>query len=120
MEILVQITNSQKKYVDNSIAEGTLLRFIQTLQNYLKESVGDETYNFTKYDKIQITDTTEIKFSDLDCHLLQKWHIKYKNKNNDSKVGYFIKSTRTNSPTGESIATTLPLIGNSFMYIETS
>ena len=52
------------------------------------------------------------------CYL--KWHIKHKKKNNDSKVGYFIKSTRTNSPTGESGATTLPLIINSFMYIETS
>ena len=32
----------------------------------------------------------------------------------------FIKSTRTKSPTGYSGATSLPPIGNSFMYNETS
>ena len=32
----------------------------------------------------------------------------------------FIKSTKINSPTGFSGATSLPQIGNSFMYIETS
>ena len=31
-----------------------------------------------------------------------------------------MKSTKTNSPTGHSGATSLPPIGNSFMYIETS
>ena len=52
---------STKKNVDDSIGEGTLLRFNQTLQIYLKVFVGNDTYNLTKYDKIQITDTTEIK-----------------------------------------------------------
>ena len=50
-----------KKYIDDSIAEGTLLRFDQTLTNYLKVSVGNDTYNLTKYDKIQLTDTTVMK-----------------------------------------------------------
>ena len=54
---------SNKKYVDDSIGEGTLLRFNQTLTNYLKNSVGNDTYNLTKYDKIQNTDTTNIKYS---------------------------------------------------------
>ena len=53
---------SNKKYVDESIGEGTLLRFNQTLENYLKVSVGNDTYNLTKYDKIQITDTTINKY----------------------------------------------------------
>ena len=110
---------SNKKYVDNSIGEGTLLRFNQTLENYLKVSVGNDTYNLTKYNKIQITDTTEIKYPNIGSDLLQKWNIKCNNKNNVSKVGDFIKSTRTNSPTGYSGATSLPPIGNSFMYIET-
>ena len=34
---------SNKKYDDDSIAEGTLLRFNQTLENYLKVSVGNDT-----------------------------------------------------------------------------
>ena len=98
----------------------TLVRFNQTLQNYLKVSVGNDTYNLTKYDKIQIIDITEIKYPNIGSDLLQKWNIKCNNKNNVSKVGDFIKSTKTNSPTGHSGATSLPPIGNSFMYIETS
>ena len=109
-----------KKYIDDTISEGTLLRINQTLTNYLTVSVGNDTYNLTKYNKIQIIDTTEIKYPNIGSHLLQKWNIKCNNKNNVSKVGDFIKSTKTNSPTGYSGATSLPPIGNSFMYIETS
>ena len=111
---------SNKKYVDDSIAESTLLRFNQTLENYLKVSVGNDTYNFTKYNKIQIKDTTEIKYPNIGSDLLQKWNIKCKDKKNISKVGDFLKSTKTNSPTGYTGSTSLPPIGNSFMYIETS
>ena len=111
---------SNKKYVDNSIGEGTLLRFNQTLENYLKVSVGNDTYNLTKYNKIQILDTTEIKYPIIGSDLLQKWNIKCNNKINQSRITNFIKSTRKNSPTGHSGATSLPPIGNSFMYIETS
>ena len=111
---------SNKKYVDTSIGQGTLLRFNQTLENYLKVSVGIDTYNLTKYNKIQIIDTTEIKYPNIGSDLLQKWNIKCNNKNNVSQVGDLIKSTKTNSPTGHSGATSLPPIGNSFMYIETS
>ena len=46
---------ANKKYVDDSVGEGNILRFNQRLQNYLKVSVGNDTYNLTKYDKIQIT-----------------------------------------------------------------
>ena len=49
---------STKKYIDNELDKNTTVRFCQTLQNYLKVSVGSDTYNFTKFDKIQITDTT--------------------------------------------------------------
>ena len=35
-------------------------------------------------------------------------------------MGIFIKSTKPNSPTGHSGATSLPPIGSAFMYIETS
>ena len=52
---------SNKKFVDDSIGEGTIVRFNQTLQNYLEDCVGNGTYNKTKYDKIQITDTTIYK-----------------------------------------------------------
>ena len=111
---------SNKKYIDDELDKNTVLRFNQTLQNYLKVSVGNDTYNLTKYDKIQITDTTEMRYPNIGRDLLQKWNIKCNNKNNISKVGDFIKSTKTNSPTGHSGATSLPPIGTAFMYIETS
>ena len=98
----------------------TILRFNQTLQNYLKVSVGNDIYNLTKYDKIQITDITEIKYPNIGSDLLQKWYIKCNNKNDVSKVGDFIKSTKTSSPTPDTGASTLPPIGTSYMYIETS
>ena len=111
---------ANKKYIDDELDKITVLRFNQTLQNYLKVSVGNDSYNHTKYDKIQITDTTEMRYPNIGSDLLQKWNIKCNNKNNVSKVGDFLKSTRNTSPTGHSGATSLPPIGNSFMYIETS
>ena len=111
---------SNKKYIDNELDKNTILRFNQTLQNFLKVTVGNETYNLTKYDKIQITDITEIKFPNTGSDLLQKWNIKCNNKTNQSRITDFLKSTKTNSPTGNSGATSLPPIGDSFMYIETS
>ena len=41
-------------------------------------------------------------------------------KNNNSKKGNFIKSTKTSSPSLESGATMIHPIGDAFMYIETS
>ena len=98
----------------------TLVRFNQTLQNYLKISVGNDTYNLTKYNKISITDITGIKFPNIDDALIQKWKIYWNNKNNQSRINDFIKPTKTNSPSSYSGATSLPPIGSSFMYIETS
>ena len=59
-----------KKLVDESIDNGNMLRFNQTLQNYLKVSVGNDTYNLTKHDKIQITDTIIIKYPNTGGYLL--------------------------------------------------
>ena len=49
-----------KKYLDVELDKNTIVRFNQTLENYLKISVGNDTYNLTKYNKIQLTDTTII------------------------------------------------------------
>ena len=51
-----------KKYVDDSIEDGTILRLNQTLEKCLKISVGNDTYNLTKFKKIQLTDTTTITY----------------------------------------------------------
>ena len=111
---------ANKKYIDDELDKNTVLRFNQTLQNYFKVSVGNDTYILTKYDKVQNTDTTEMRYPNIGSDLLQKGNINCNNKNNVSKVGDFIKSTKTNSPTGHSGATRLPPIVNSFMYVETS
>ena len=52
--------------------------------------------------------------------MLQNWIINCNNKNNSGKIQSFIKSTITISTTGYSGATSLPPIGDSFMYIESS
>ena len=99
---------------------GNVLRFNQTFKNYLKGFVGNDTYNFTKYDKKQITDTTNFKYPNTGGYLLQNWVLKCNDKNKNGKIQNFIKSTKTNSATGFSRVDSLPPIGNTFMYFETS
>ena len=82
---------ANKKYVDDSIGEGKVLRFNQTLQNYLEVSNGNDIYNLTKYDKIQVTDTTEIKYRHTGGYLPQNWVLKCNDKNNNGKIQIFIK-----------------------------
>ena len=53
---------SNKKYVDDELDKNTIVRFNQTLENYLKISVGNDIYNLTKYNKTQLTDITIIKY----------------------------------------------------------
>ena len=90
---------ANKKYIDDELNKNTIVRFNQTLQNYLKVSVGDTIYNLTKYNKISLTDITEIKHPNTGSDLFQKWNIICNNKNNQSNINDFIKSTKTNSPT---------------------
>ena len=111
---------SKKKYIVDELDKNTILRLNGTLQFYLKVSVGNETYSLTKYNKISITDITKIKFPNTSSELLQKWNIYCNNKINQSRKTDLIRSTKTSSPPVESGATSLPPIGDSFMYIETS
>ena len=70
--------------------------------------------------KIQLTDITTIKSGNTGEDILPYCKIICNDKNNNGKITNFQKATKTNSPTGSSGATTLPPIGNAFMYIETS
>ena len=97
-----------------------MLRFNQTLTNYLKVSVGNDIYHLTKYNKYYLTDTTSMISPNSGLYLLQKWSIECKDRNNNGKVNNFIKSTKSSSPTGMSGAEGLRPIGNAFMYIESS
>ena len=111
---------SNKKYVDDSLDKNTIVRFNQTLTNYLKVSVGNDIYHLTKYNKYYLTDTTSMISPNSGLYLLQKWRIECRDRNGNGKVSNFIKSTRTQSPTDDSGSTTLPPIGRAFMYIESS
>ena len=111
---------ANKKYIDDEIDKNTIVRFSQQLRKYLKVSVRNDTYNLSKYKKLSISYVTEIKFPYSGIEFLQKWNILCNNKINQARINDFIKTTKSNSPTGESRATVLPPIGNSFMYIETS
>ena len=59
-----------KKYVDDELDENTIARFNQTLENYLRVSVGSDIYNLTKYNKIQLTDITVMKAGNTGGYLL--------------------------------------------------
>ena len=111
---------ANKKYIDNELDKNTVLGINQTLQNDLRVSVRNDTYNLNSYDRIQITDTTNNKYLNTGGFLLQNWVTECNDKNISGKIQNFIKSTKTNSPTGYSGATSLPPIGISSMYIETS
>ena len=111
---------ANKKHVDDSTGEKNNPGFNQTLANFLKVSAGNDIYNLSKNDKIQITDTTINTDPNTGGYLLQNWVIKCNDRNGVGKTQKFIKSTKTNSPTSYSGAESLPPIGNSFMYIGTS
>ena len=61
-----------------------------------------------------------MKYPNSGRYLLQQWNMKCSDKNNAGKIENSIRSTKTNSPSSKSGATSLPPIGDSFMYIETS
>ena len=111
---------SNKKYFDDEFDKNTIFRFNQRLQNYLKVSVGNDTYILTKHDKLQLTDITTMEVGTSGGFLLPSWRIFCNDKNNNGKITNFVESTKTNSPTSDSGATSLPPIGSALMYIETS
>ena len=63
---------------------------------------------------------TLIKYTNTGGFFLQNWMKTCNDRNKNGKIQNFIKSAKTNSPTGNSGATSLPAIGNSFVYFETS
>ena len=105
--------------MDDELDKNTVVTFNKTLKNYLKVNVGNDISNLTKYNKVQLTDTTIIKTGNSGGYLLPPWRIFCNDKNNKGKTTNFVRATKTNSPTGDLGATSLLHIGNFFMYIET-
>ena len=81
---------SNKNNIDDELDKNTILRFNQTLEKYLKVSVANDTSNLTKYNKIQLTDTTIIKAGITGANLLQKWDIKCNDKNKNDNIHTFV------------------------------
>ena len=100
---------SSKNYVVDSIGEYTIVRIIQTSQNYLKVSVGNDKYNLTKYDETQIIDTTINKNPNTGGDLLQNWILKCNDKNNSGEIQNFIMSKK--------IQTAQPVIQEQRVYL---
>ena len=53
-------------------------------------------------------------------YLLPLWNIECNDRNNNGNMTIVVRATKTITHTGNSGATSLPPIGQSFMYIETS
>ena len=111
---------STKKYIDDQLDKNTILGCNQTLENYLKVIAGNDTYNLTKDDKIQIADTTMIKAGYTGGYSLPGWRTFISDKINNGKIQNFIKSTKTKFRSSENGTTSLPPICDSYMCRETS
>ena len=112
---------SNKKYVEDQLDKNTIVRLNDDSNDrYLQVHVNNTAYNLQIYNKTQIIDTTKLIFPNTGTDLLQNWKIICNNKLGEGLPSDFVKSTKTNSPTGLSGATSLPPIGTCFMYIETS
>ena len=70
-------------------------------------SVGNNVYNLSKHDRIQIIDTTFIKYPNIGGYIIQRWNLKYNDKDINGKIQNFIKSSKTSSPTDHSGAPSL-------------
>ena len=58
------------------VGESTIVRFNETPQNYTKTSGGNDVYNLTKLDEIQLVDITEIKYPHKGYTLIPRWRFK--------------------------------------------
>ena len=112
---------SNKKYVDEELDKNTIIRLNDVSNDrYLQVHINNTAYILQIYNKTQIIDTTILEIPNTGTDLLQNWKIICNNRLGEGTPSDFVKSTKTNSPTSQSGATSLPPIGTCFMYIETS
>ena len=81
-----------KKHVDVEMDKNSNLRNIQRLEKHLKISTGNDTYNLTNYDKIQIANTTIFYTPNSGRLLLQQSKIDCIHESNNDKRQNYIKS----------------------------
>ena len=109
-----------KKYVDDELNKNTVVRCKQTLQNFLKVTIGNVDYNLTKYDRKQFIVTTIIETGNAGSFLLPLWRIEIKDKKIACKLTKIFWAIKTNNPTGKSGTASWPPIRDASMYIVTS
>ena len=63
---------------------------------------------------------TFIRNSKTGGYVLPLWKILCNDKNGGGKIANFVKAAKLSSSTSDSLAASLPPIGNRFMFIETS
>ena len=61
-----------KEFIDDKLKKTPVLRFNQISEKYTKISVGDTTYNLSKYDKIHLTDTKTFKVPNSGGYIFQQ------------------------------------------------
>ena len=92
-----------KKYFNDEMNSNTIVRLNDDSNDrYLQVRVDNISYNLQMYNKSPIIDTTKMIFPNTGNEILQNWKIICNKKYNEGKPSDFIKSTKTNSPTGNS------------------
>ena len=112
---------SNKKFIDEELDKKTIVRLNDDSNDrYSQVHINNSPYNLQIYNKTQIIDTTKLKSPNTGTDLLQNWKIICNNSLGEGSPSDFLKTTKTNSPTAQSGATSLAPIGTCFMYIDTS
>ena len=105
---------SNKKYIDDVLDKNTNLKFNQTLETYLKVSVGGTFHSLLKIDKIIITDTKIMRHFNVGGCVLQQKYNKGNDKIGNDKTQNFLKSPKGCKPTPNSGPSKVPPSGDSF------
>ena len=110
-----------KKYLIDALDTITKVRVYDDLnERFLQAPVNNIPHHLQINKKTQIPDATKITSPNTGNDLLQKWKVFCNSRNSECKPSDFIQSTKTNSPTAYSGASSLSPIGASFFYVETS
>ena len=111
---------STKNFIVEKLDKNTILRFNQTLQNYLKTAIGSTVCNLTRFDKNQLIDTIVIKYPNQGRCLLHQWNVKCNDQIDSGEKTNFTESSKTNTPTRTEGAKNVHPIVSSFVYTEMS
>ena len=105
-----------KNYVNDTIRDGTLVRFNATLENNLKIALADSDFNLKKHNTEKNIDTSFKINPNSGGFLLQQWNKSCNDEENKRKLTNLIRSTRRTSPSPDSKASSLSPFGDRYMF----